>query len=53
MERTPMSPVEKAFDAAIKEHEAAHTGPVTPIPDLRIGPPPTQTPTPTKGQEDK
>ncbi|GAB2902096.1 hypothetical protein [Neomicrococcus lactis] len=53
MERTPMSPVEKAFGAAIKEHEAAQTRPVTPIPDLRIGPPPAQTATPDKGQEDK
>ncbi len=53
MERTPKSPVEKAFDAAIKEHEAAHVGPVTPIPDLRIGPPPAQTATSDKGQEDK
>jgi hypothetical protein len=53
MEQSSKSPVEKAFDAAIKEHEATHTGPVTPIPDLRIGPPPAQTATSNKGQEDK
>ncbi|GAA2559362.1 hypothetical protein HD598_002733 [Neomicrococcus aestuarii] len=53
MEPNSQSPVEKAFDAAIGEHEAAQTGPVTQIPDLRIGPPPTKTPTSNKGQESK
>lgn len=53
MEPRPNSPLEKALDTAIKEHKETHPGPVSPMPDLRIGPQPTKTTTTGNGQENK